>query len=200
MTRRVLTRLALRPWTLLVCVLAGLAAGVFAAAVIPTEYTSKEEVYVNGPLVNQLSGDEIDSEAALVRSSLVLTNTAARIGKKVRPSALADEVASTAISGTTVILIHATDPSATRAADIARASARALQMVVAEIQNGTEIKVIQAAKTPSSPDGLALRAGLVIAGMASGILVRVLLVFRQSVRSRRISDFAARLSETTVED
>src|SRR4051794_14171798 len=186
-----LTALRRRKWWVAAILLLSLAGAGVSSMMAERMYTATAGVYFSVRSVNGVDGlsssatfsrDQLATYTTLATTPQVLDPVAERLGISGGAQQLAGQLRVTALDGTVVLDIAATDPNPVRSARIANAVAAELITVVEDLspsftttnQSAVEATVVAPATSPTSPSSpkvsLNLAAGVVL-GLGLGILV-----------------------------
>jgi capsular polysaccharide biosynthesis protein len=186
--------------------LAGLLVGLLGAValylVTPVEYSARTTVFVSARAGladassayegNLLSAQRMTSYVELVRSHRMATEVIAALGLPDRPADLARRVTATTAPESVVLTISVTDPSPTRAADIANAVADRFVIFVTDLEQPADptvapplgARVFEPAAPPLNPATPALWV-YVGSGLAVGLLIGMLAATTRRTLDRR---------------
>ena len=214
--RKFLTALRRRKWWIVAILLLSVIGAGVSSAVADRTYTATAGVYFSVRSVNGVDGlsvassfsqSQLPSYATLATTPEVLDPVADDLGLQGGASALAGRLRVTALDGTVVLDIAATDTDPARATRIANAVAAQVITVVEDLspsvsttnQSAVEATVVAPATTPKSPSSpnvsLNLVAGVVL-GLGLGILVAL---GREALDTRvRGAEDVAELTRTPV--
>ncbi len=182
-----------RAWLIvLIGILAAGVALVGTAVLITPQYTATVTLYVNNynntdSSTSISSGDLtasaklVDTYIAIIKSNTLLSEVASNAGVSYTTEELYGMLSASSVDSTEVFNVNVTCDSPAEAADIANAIAEVAPSHIAEIVEGSSVKVIDRAKVPtkrSSPSytknaALGLLAGIVL--MAALIVIRELM-------------------------
>ncbi|GAA0909280.1 Wzz/FepE/Etk N-terminal domain-containing protein [Pseudonocardia zijingensis] len=195
--------------------LAGLLVGLIGAValylVTPVEYSARTTVFVSARAGladassayegNLLSAQRMTSYVEVVRSHRMATEVVAALGLPDRPTDLARRVSATTAPESVLLTISVTDPSPTRAADIANAVANRFVIFVTDLEQPADpavapplgARVFEPAAPPLNP-ATPPPWVYVGSGLAVGLLIGVL-----AAAARRTLDRRARSAGVVAE-
>ena len=190
----------------------GLACGLGAFLLIPTEFTATTSLYISAqPTATtaeafqgaQLAQQQAQSYTELSASSRVTEQVVKQLGLPISPDAVAERVSATNRANSSVITISATDGSPAVATSMANATAEALVSLVADLERPTNnagiapvaLRVVQSASPPVAPSSLGLVDILAI-GLFVGLAVGSAVAVATNARRTPVSS-PAQLAELT---
>jgi succinoglycan biosynthesis transport protein ExoP len=173
------------------CLIAGLCGGYYAGHHGAKTFRASARVLVNIPAARtlqdqlagaQLSGNLVNTYAAVVTSRAVAQRVAESLGLPQGPDAVAKALSASAEPNTYLIDIAAHDASPQQAQALANAAAAGLQKAVAGLQSGVgdrvSVQIVDLAAVPTTPvsprPALNLALGGVL-GLLAGVVVAALL-------------------------
>jgi capsular polysaccharide biosynthesis protein len=167
-------------WVLVLGTLVGGAAALgITRFLITPQYTATVKMYVNNSTESgsSITSSDISASKSLVetyitiiRSDTVLGEVAELTGYGYEPPDLNEMLSAGALNATEVFFISITHPSAVRAAVLANAIADAAPRHLAEIVDGSSLKIVDRAKTPTEPSSPDYIVNTAI-GAAAGFLI-----------------------------
>lgn len=200
-----LGELARRWWVILgVTVLAAALMFGYTRYLVTPLYTSTVSFYVNNgqrPDDSKISSSDIVASQSLVETYIVILKYGATLDEviydanlDITPSQLSDKITCAAINDTEVFQVKVTDPDPETAARIARSIARILPGKVAEVIEGSTVRIVREANVPTRPSSPNLKKNLVL-GAGIGFLLSCCYIALRYILDDRIRDAARVLKE-----
>jgi capsular polysaccharide biosynthesis protein len=193
--RKVAAALLRRWWAIAAATAAGCALALGATALLMApQYSATIKLYANNAAeaTKTITSSDItaskslvETYIAIIRSDTVLDEVLAKTGAGYTRSQLDGMLAAGALNSTEVFYVTVTGPDAKEAAELANAVADTAPGRLAEIVDGSSVKIVDKAKTPQAPSSpsypknaaLGAAAGLLLAcgaiGAAAALDVRV---------------------------
>ena len=183
---------------LVICVLVGLAGGLYEGHHGPKVYQATSRAIVNTPaspiLQEALAGAQLTNSltatyATLASSQVVAQRVVDDLGLAESAGQVRGSVHAAVVPNTFIIAITASDTDAAKAAQVANAAAKALGEIVADLRSGSKedvnVKPLDQAGVPGSPSSP--RSGVDLAvGLALGLLAGILLMAAMEALDRRV--------------
>jgi capsular polysaccharide biosynthesis protein len=194
---RLLQAVARRWWVILItlCVFAALAFAGTHYLIVP-KYSATVKLYVNNSTEQTTqtitSGDIsaskslVETYITIIRSDVVLDAVLAKTGVRYTTEELNKKITAGALNATEVFYVTVTTTNATVSSIIATAISDIAPGHLAEIVDGSSLKVVDRAKTPTEPSSPDIIMNTVIGALA-GMLLSVMLIVLQTVLDVRIS-------------
>lgn len=194
-----------RQWwlILLATILGAILLFVYTRFFVTPQYQSSVSFYVNNgqQTEDKISNSDIIASQSLVETYIVILKYGSTLDEVIydadldcTPSQLAGKISCSAINDTEVFQVRVTDPDPEMAAKIARSIARILPDKVAEVIEGSTVRIVREANVPTHPSSPSLKKNLVI-GAGMGFLLSVLYAGLQFILDDRIRDAAKLLKE-----
>ena len=188
-----------RRWiALVICVLVGIAGGLYEGHHGPKIYQATSRAIVNTPaspvLQEALAGAQLTNQltatyATLASSQVVAQQVVTDLGLPESPGSVRGSVHAAVVPNTFIIAITAASTDPAKAAQIANAAAKALGEVVAELRSGSKedvnVKPLDQAGVPGSPSSPRSNVDLAV-GLALGLLAGILLMAAMEALDRRV--------------
>lgn len=201
-----LLRTLLRHWWLLLtgAVVVGAAMLIYTRFFVTPLYQSSVSFYVNNGQRSEdkISNSDITASQSLVETYIVILKYGTTLDEVIydanlscSPSALSNKITCSAINDTEVFQVTVTDPSPETAARIAQSIARILPSKVADVIEGSTVRIVREPNVPSYPSSPNLRRNAAL-GAALGFALVVVYVILRFVFDDRIRDAARMLKET----
>ena len=188
---------------LLAAVCAALIMLVYTRVLVTPLYQSSVSFYVNNGQRSEdkISNADITASQNLVDTYIVILKYGTTLDEviedaelKCTSAQLADKIDCKAINGTEVFQVTVTDPSPEAAAKIARSIAKILPDKVADVIEGSSVKIVREANVPVSPFSPNVKKN-VMAGAAAGVLLACLYASLRFILDDRIRDAARMLQD-----
>ena len=195
----------LRHWWLVLLAAVGGALIMFAYTrfFVTPLYQSNVSFYVNNGQRSEdkISNADITASQNLVDTYIVILKYGTTLDEVIEDaelnytaSQLAGKIDCKAINGTEVFQVMVTDPSPEMAAKIAKSIAKVLPKRVADVIEGSSVKIVREANVPTSPFSPNTRKNVLI-GAIAGIILSSLIVSLRFILDDRIRDAARMLKE-----
>lgn len=191
-------------WLILLAVLAGVALMyLYTRFLVTPMYQSSVSFYVNNGqgTEEKISTSDISASQSLVDTYIVILKHGTTLDEVARdtrldytPAQLAKKVTCSAIDGTEVFQVTVTDPSPETAAMIARSIAKILPDRVADVIEGSAVRIVRNAEVPTAPSSPNLSKNILI-GAAIGLILSCLYVMLQFILDDRIREASSLLKE-----
>ena len=166
-------------------------------------YQSNVSFYVNNGQRSEekISNADITASQNLVDTYIVILKYGTTLDEVIEDaelnytaSQLAGKIDCKAINGTEVFQVMVTDPSPEMAAKIAKSIAKVLPKRVADVIEGSSVKIVREANVPTSPFSPNTRKNVLI-GAIAGVILSSLIVSLRFILDDRIRDAARMLKE-----
>ena len=194
-----------RWWLILIAVIVGGAAMfVYTRFFVTPLYQSSVSFYVNNGQreENRISNADITASQSLVDTYIVILKYGTTLdeviydaGLSCSPSALENKISCAAINDTEVFQVTVTDPSPETAARIARSISRILPVKVAEVIEGSTVRVVREPSVPTRPSSPNVRRNVLL-GAAIGFVLSACFVVLRYLLDDRIRDAARVLKDS----
>ena len=195
----------LRHWwlILLATVCAALVMLVYTRVFVTPLYQSSVSFYVNNGQRSEekISNADITASQNLADTYIVILKYGTTLDEVIEDAELnctsaqlADKIDCNAINGTEVFQVTVTDPDPETAAKIARSISKILPNKVANVIDGSSVKIVREASVPTKPSSPNTRKN-VLAGAAAGFLLACLFASLRFILDDRIRDAARMLKE-----
>lgn len=186
-----------RAWIILLC-LALFASGTFLGTkwFVTPLYQSSVLFYVNNGQNSEtkISNSDIIAAQSLVETYLVVLKYGTTLDEVIHKAkldcsreALSAKISSNSVNDTEIFQITVTDPSAEQAVKIAEAISDILPDKVAEVIDGSTVRIVREASVPTGPSSPNVKKNVVI-GAAAGFLIGLIYVVLQYVLDDKIRD------------
>ena len=192
-------------WVILAAVIVGIALlFVYTRFFVTPIYHSSVSFYVNNGQRGEekISNSDISASQSLVETYIVILkhgNTLDEVARDTKlgytPLQLAKKVTCAAIDDTEVFQVTVADPSPETAAIIAKSIAKILPIKVADVIDGSTVRIVRDADVPVNPASPNLLLNLFLGALA-GFLLSVLYLSIQFILDDRICDAARVLKES----
>lgn len=176
---------------------------VYTRVLVTPLYQSSVSFYVNNGQRSEdkISNADITASQNLVDTYIVILKYGTTLDEVIEDAGLdyssaqlADKIDCKAINGTEVFQVTVTDPSPEAAAKIAKSISKVLPDKVADVIEGSSVKIVREANVPVSPFSPNVKKN-VLAGAAAGILLASLYAALRFILDDRIRDAARMLKE-----
>ena len=195
----------LRHWWLLLLAAVGAALIMLAYTrfFVTPLYQSSVSFYVNNGQRSEekISNADITASQNLVDTYIVILKYGTTLDEVIEDAELdctsaqlSGKIDCKAINGTEVFQVMVTDPSPEMAAKIAKSISKVLPDKVADVIEGSSVKIVREASVPTSPVSPNVKKN-VLAGAIAGILLSGLIVSLRFILDDRIRDAARMLKE-----
>ena len=194
-----------RWWIILLAMIAGSALMfVFTRFFVTPLYQSSVSFYVNNGqrTEEKISNSDLSAAQSLVDTYIVilkygttLDDVIADAKLNVTAEQLADRIKCAAINDTEVFQVTVTDPSPEQAEKTAKSIAKILPTRVADVIEGSSVRIVREANSPTKPSTPNYRKNLLI-GAVAGVLFSCLFVALQFIFDDRIRDASKLLKES----
>ena len=192
-------------WVVLAAVIAGMIVlFLYTHFFVTPLYKSSVSFYVNNGQRgdDKISTSDISASQSLVETYIVILkhgNTLEEVVNDTQvgysPAQLAKKVTCAAINDTEVFQVTVTDPSPETAAIIAKSIAKILPIKVADVIDGSTVRIVRDADVPVNPSSPNLMLNLLIGALA-GLLISAICLILQFVLDDRIRDAARVLQDS----
>lgn len=195
-----------RRWWLILLITAVAAVLMFGYTrfVVTPQYTSRVSFYVNnGQRTDdkKISSSDIVASQSLVETYIVILKYGATLDEVIydanlscTPSQLSEKISCAAINDTEVFQVSVTDPDPEVATRIARSIARILPAKVAEVIEGSTVRIVHEANVPTHPSSPNLKKNLMLAA-AAGLMLSVIYVVLRYLLDDRIREASRFITE-----
>lgn len=199
-----LRALAHRWWLILLATILGaMLLFVYTRFFVTPLYQSSVSFYVNNgqQTEDKISNADISASQSLVETYIVILKYGTTLDDVIKDAKLScsvhdlsEKIRCSSINDTEVFQVTVTDPLPERAEKIAKSIARILPDKVADVIEGSTVRIVRDPTLPEKPSSPHLRHNLVI-GAALGFLFSCLYVGLQFILDDRIRDAAKLLKE-----
>ncbi|MDT4919033.1 MAG: tyrosine-protein kinase [Pseudonocardiales bacterium] len=197
MALRAYLRVLRERWLLIVSfVLIGTGAALLITQLTPNSYQATAQVLVSSNASSDGSSSNLDNlsvqlqvatYARVIDSPDVLKYIQTDLHLGLSDSSLKGKLSASTLTGVSIIEVHATDGSASRAASLANSAANGLVSAIKQITNSFSLFVTGPADQPSSPDSPKPLLNIAL-GLLLGLLVGVALAVVRDILDNRIKD------------
>ena len=192
-------------WLIILCmaILAG-AAFLGTKWMVTPLYESSVLFYVNNgqSAESKISNADIIASQSLVETYLVVLKYGTTLDEVIDKAKLdctreelAEKISSSSINDTEIFQIKVTDPDAEQAVKIAKTIAKILPGKVAEIIDGSSVRIVRQASVPTEPASPNLKRTAVLGAIAGFVLSLVYVVLRY-ILDDKIRDASRYLKDT----
>ncbi len=187
-----------KAWLIVICaVVVGVLAFVYTTYFVTPMYHSSIKVYVDNKVSSEntvssvntsdLSASQrlVDTYIGILKSEVVLTPVAEKIGDGIAPAGILAAMTAHAVGETEIFEVTISHENRYKAAEIANAIADVAPAIIAEIREGSSTKILERAKpaenqySPNKTKNTAL-------GMLGGALIAVVVIVLQTLLDVRI--------------
>lgn len=196
----------LRRWWLIALATVVVAAAVFCCTrfFVTPLYQSSVSFYVNNGqrAEDKISNSDITASQSLVETYIVILKYGTTLDDVIydanldcSAAQLSNKITCSAINDTEVFQVTVTDPSPEQATRIAQSIARILPDKVADVIEGSTVRIVRAPSVPIRPSSPDMRRNLVL-GAAVGFALSAIYVMLRFLFDDRVRDAARILKDT----
>ena len=194
-----------RAWLIILC-MAILAAGTLAGTkmFVTPLYQSSVLFYVNNgqSQESKISNADIIAAQSLVETYLVVLKYGTTLDEVIEKTKLdctreelAKKISSSSVNDTEIFQITVTDPDPEQAVKIAKTISKVLPGKVADVIDGSSVRIVREASVPTDPSSPNLKKNAVL-GAIAGFLISVVYVVLRYLLDDKIRDASRYLKDT----